>query len=186
MEPIAFPSHCASCHSNTLVYDVARFRDAGIPHGVQPELLRGLIRERYTQFIHQNAGELEGDEARAQRPIPGRPGRRPAAEAEWAWVGLQVEKADYILFQSSSGCRYCHGVEASEKSWHIAPTAIPMRWLVHSQFSHFSHRHAPKPSGENETRGKPENCTECHELAERSAEDRRRAVATHRGVPQMP
>jgi hypothetical protein len=167
MEPIAFQAHCAGCHANALAYDVSRFREPGLPHGVQPELLRGLVRERYTQFIRQNPGDLKRDDARVRRPIPGRSGRRP--EAEWEWVDRQVANADRILFWSSSGCGYCHTIEGRPEAWQIAPTNIAKRWFGHSQFSHFSHRLSPKPSVGQEPLGSGgENCTACHKFARRS------------------
>lgn len=170
MGPISFRSHCFRCHWNTLSYDVARFRDLGVPHGVQPELLRGLIRERYTQFIQKSPGELKGDRARLRRPIPGRADRHPPTEPEWAWVGLQVENADRILFQSSSGCRYCHDVERSSGVWQVSPTKIAQRWFRHSQFSHFSHRLSPKPPSDQGLSADRENCAACHAFARRSTE----------------
>jgi hypothetical protein len=160
MEPIVFQAHCFPCHANALVHDAARFPDNGVPHGSQPELLRGLIRERYTQFIRQNPAELGKEPgARGRRPIPGPSRGDPVAGQEWAWVGLQVERADRILFQSSSGCRSCHGVEADQGGWRISPTEIPQRWLTHSQFSHFAHRQNPRPKAGQE------NCSLCHERA---------------------
>jgi hypothetical protein len=169
MEPIAFQAHCAGCHSNALAYDMARFRNSAIPHGVQPELLRGLIRERYTQFIRRNPAELKSEAARSPRPIPGHSSSRPTTEPEWTWVDLLVEKADHILFQSSSSCRYCHDVEVADGTWQIAPTKIPKRWFAHSRFSHFSHRLNPKrPAGQGPLGGQ-ENCTVCHEFAGRSS-----------------
>jgi hypothetical protein len=168
MKPIAFQAHCASCHSNALVYDMARFRDLGVIHGLQPELVRGLVRERYTQFIHQNPAALKGDEAARVHPIPGRPIRRPAIEAEWAWVGPQVENADRILFRSLSGCRYCHNVVDANGTCQISPTDIPQRWFSHSQFSHFIHRLSPNRPGGREATTTGENCTACHEFARQS------------------
>jgi hypothetical protein len=168
IEPIAFQAHCAGCHANALAYDVSRFREQGLPHGVQPELLRGLVRERYTQFIRENPGDLKRDDARVRRPIPGRSSRRPEAEMQWDWVDRQVRNADRILFWSSSGCRYCHTMEGSPEAWQIAPTNIAKRWFGHSQFSHFSHRLSLKPSGGQEQRVSGENCTSCHEFAIRS------------------
>jgi hypothetical protein len=167
MEPIAFQAHCAGCHANALAYDVSRFRKPGLPHGVQPELLRGLVRERYTQFIRQNPGDLKRDDARVRRPIPGRSSRR--AEAEWDWVDRQVGNADRILSRSSSGCRYCHTIEGAQEAWQIAPTNIAKRWFGRSQFSHLSHRLSPKASGGQEPLvSGGENCTACHEFARRS------------------
>jgi hypothetical protein len=169
MEPIAFQAHCSGCHANALAYDVARFREPGLPHGVQPELLRGLVRERYTRFIRHNPGALKRDDTLVRHPIPGRSSRRPEAEWEWDWVDRQVGNADRILFGSSSGCRYCHTIEGSQEAWQIAPTNIAQRWFGHSQFSHFSHRLSPKPSGDQQPLvSGGENCTACHEFARRS------------------
>ena len=168
MGPISFQAHCLSCHWNTLSYDSARFRDLGVPHGVQPELLHGLIRERYTQFILKNPDELKKDRALPRRPVPGRADRHPPTESERAWVGLQVENADRILFQSSSACRYCHNLKRSSEDWQVSPTNIAQRWFRHSQFSHFSHRLSPEPSvGQGLS---AENCTACHTFARRSTE----------------
>jgi hypothetical protein len=169
-EPISFQAHCASCHWNSLIYDAVRFPDLGVPHGFQPELLRGLLRERYSKFIHTSPGELKRDHALVRRPIPGRADRHPPTETEWAWVGLQVENADRILFQSSSGCRYCHNVEGSSKVWLVSPTNIARRWFRHSQFSHFSHRLNPKPPTDQGQSADRENCTACHAFARRSTE----------------
>jgi hypothetical protein len=166
MEPIAFQAHCARCHANALAYDVSRFRKTGVPHGVQPELLRGLVRERYVRFIRENPGDLKRDDGRLRRPIPGRSSRRP--EAEWEWVDEQVGNADRILFWSSSGCKYCHTIEGSQRAWQIAPTNIAKRWFGHSQFSHFSHRHSPEPSAVPEPLASGENCTACHQYTKRS------------------
>ena len=149
---------------------MARFRDLGVPHGVEPDLLRGLIRERYTQLIHKSPGELKRDHARPRRPIPGRADRHHPTETEWAWVSRQVENADRILFQSSSGCRYCHNVEGSSEVWQVSPTNIARRWFGHSRFSHFSHRLSPKPPADQELSADRENCTACHAFARRSTE----------------
>ncbi len=170
MEPISFRAHCASCHWNTLCYDVDRFRDLGVPHGVQPELLRGLIRERYIQFIHKSPGELKREHAGPGRPIPGQADRHAPKESEWAWIGQQVENASRILFQSSSGCRYCHDVQSAGETWLISPTSIAQRWFKHSRFSHFSHRLSPKPPWDQALSDDRENCTACHAFAKRSEE----------------
>src|SRR5262249_21443505 len=158
MEPIRFESHCAACHAGALVYDVERFRTRPAPHGHPPELLRGLLRERYTEFIQQHPHEL-GIEIKLERPLPGRPGLQGTAEGEWTGGSRQVDQADRILFQGAGGCQYCHRVDATDRGWQIAPTTIPKRWLGFSRFNHFSHRLNPEPvTGQ-------ENCTACHEGA---------------------
>ena len=84
------------------------------------------------------------------------------------WVDEQVGNADRILFWSSSGCKYCHTVEGSQKAWQIAPTNIAERWFGHSQFNHFSHRHRPKHRAGQEPLVSDENCTACHQYTKRS------------------
>jgi hypothetical protein len=156
MEPIRFESHCAGCHASALVYDAERFRDRPAPHGQSPELLRGLLRERYAEYIQQHPHEL-GVEVPVELPLPGLSGIRAVTKAEWTWAKEQLEQADRILFLGAGGCRYCHRVEATERGWQIAPTALPKRWLDNSRFNHFSHRLNPKPADGQE------NCTACHE-----------------------
>jgi hypothetical protein len=165
MEPIAFQVHCAHCHSNALAYDVPHFGKTGVPHGMQPELLRGLVRERYTRFIRQHPGDLKSDDARFRGPIPGSSSRRAEVKSAWDWVDLQVGNADRILFRSSSGCRYCHDVERTQEAWQITPTNIPRRWFGRSQFSHFSHRLSPEPPGGQGLPVSGKNCTACHVFA---------------------
>jgi hypothetical protein len=170
MAPVSFQVHCASCHWNSLIYDVHRLRENGVPHGLEVELARGLIRERYTRFIHERPDELKSHLARHRRPIPGPTDRDRPIETEWSWVTLQVENAGRILFQSSSGCRYCHVLESSGASLRIASTNMTTRWLKHSRFSHFSHRFSPKLPSEEGLSTRRENCTECHAFAKRSTQ----------------
>lgn len=161
MEPIRFDTHCATCHSNALVYDIDRFRNQPVPHGQPAELLRGLLRERYTQYIQDNPKEL-GKVTKVERPLPGRSGIQEVTKEEWTWVNQRLEQADRILFQHGGGCRYCHKVEEGPKGWQITPTKIPQRWLAHSKFSHFTHRLNPKSEPGQE------NCIACHSSTQSS------------------
>jgi hypothetical protein len=161
MAPIRFDAHCATCHSNALVYDIDRFRHRPVPHGQPAELVRGLLRERYTQYIQENPKEL-GKVTKVERPLPGRSGFQAVTKEEWTWVKLRLEHADRILFQHGGGCRYCHKVEEGRKGWQIIPTKITQRWLGHSKFNHFTHRLNPKPDRSQE------NCIACHSAARSS------------------
>jgi hypothetical protein len=155
MEPIRFEAHCASCHAEALVYDPERFPSRPAPHGQAPAWLRGLLRERYTDFIQQHPQEL-GMAKPVERPLPGWSGLQEGTKGEWTWVHQQLEQAERLLFVGAGGCRYCHRVEPAERGWHIVPPALPKRWFGFSNFNHFSHRLNPKPvPGE-------ENCTACH------------------------
>jgi hypothetical protein len=161
MEPIRFDSHCASCHSSSLVFDAERFPGRPAPHGQPPDVLRGLLRERYTEYIQQHRQEL-GAEVHVERPLPGLSGIQEVTGEEWAWVHQRLEQADRVLFLNAGGCRYCHRVDASEKGWQIAAPTMPWRWLGFSKFSHFSHRLNPAADASGE------NCTACHQAARAS------------------
>jgi hypothetical protein len=160
-EPIRFDAHCASCHSNALVYDLDRFRNRPVPHGHPPDLLRGLLRERYTVYIQENRQEL-GKLIEVERPLPGRPAIRQVTKEEWAWVNQRLEQADRVLFEHGGGCQLCHTVEEGPRGSQIPPTRIPRRWLGHSRFNHFTHRSNPRPEPGQE------NCIACHSEARRS------------------
>jgi predicted CXXCH cytochrome family protein len=155
MEPIRFAAHCANCHTSALVYDTERFRDQPSPHGQTPEVVRGLLRQRYTDYIQQHPKELKRAKP-VERPLPGPSGLREVTREEWSWVHERLQEAERILFLNAGGCRYCHRVEATAKGWDLTPPDLPRRWLTSSKFSHFSHRLNPKP-----VRG-DENCTVCH------------------------
>jgi predicted CXXCH cytochrome family protein len=161
MEPVRFASHCASCHASALVYDVERFPGRPAPHGQLPDVLRGVLRERYTDYIQQHPREL-GIAKPVERPLPGLSGLREVTKEEWKWVHQRVEQAERILFLGAGGCQYCHCVEATKQGWQLTPPGLPQRWFTCSKFNHFSHRLNPKPvQGE-------ENCTACHEGARSS------------------
>ncbi len=155
MQPIRFAAHCAACHTSALVYDAERFRTGPVPHGQAPETLRGLLRERYTDFIHRHPKEL-GAVVPVERPLPGRSGIQEVTKEEWIWVNRRLEEADRVLFQGAGGCRYCHQVTATGGGWSVAPPAVAKRWLTCSNFSHFSHRLNPAAAAGGE------NCTACH------------------------
>ncbi len=155
MQPIRFQEHCLQCHDNTLVFDAERLRDRPVPHGSQPELLRGLFHESYRQYVRAHPEELSKKPERT-RPLPGR-STFVVTKEEWNWVADKADKADRILFYHGGGCRYCHEVkEQPGREVVIAPANIPGRWLLHGKFSHFAHRFIPAPMAEEE------NCAACH------------------------
>jgi hypothetical protein len=158
MEPIRFDAHCASCHASALVYDTERFRDRPVPHGQTPEVIRGLLRQRYTEYIQQHPKDL-GLVKPVERPLPGPSGLREVTRDEWRWVHQRLQEAERVLFLNAGGCGYCHRVEATTKGWSLTPPALPRRWFTSSKFSHFSHRLNPKPVQGDE------NCTVCHQGA---------------------
>jgi hypothetical protein len=165
LQPIRFQLHCAECHANALFYDVERSRDRPVPHGETPEALRGILRERYAEFIQGHPQEL-GRVIPAQRTRPGKSDTNSVTKDKWTWVQERIDRAEQILFQGAGGCRYCHAIQQSEQGWRIVPIDIPERWLPHGRFSHFHHRLHPKPVEGSE------NCTACHEGARSSTRAR--------------
>jgi predicted CXXCH cytochrome family protein len=161
MEPIRFDAHCAACHASALVYDPERFRDHPAPHGQTPELLRGLLRERYTDYVHRHPIE-RGGEVPVEVPLPGLPGIKEVTDEEGKWIHQRLREADRILFLGAGGCRYCHTVEGAGKGWQIVPPNLTSRWLSFAKFSHHTHRLNPPNPGEQE------NCTTCHAGAQTS------------------
>jgi hypothetical protein len=140
MKPIAYEAHCARCHTNSLQFDPERFPYDPVPHR-EPELVRGVVRERYTRFIQQYPERLsDALPPGPARRVPGRRREPPVTREQWHWVASQIETAQRLLFEGAGGCRYCHRVEPAEDGWRIVKPEIPGRWMSHSIFRHDSHR----------------------------------------------
>jgi len=194
MQPIDHEQHCSRCHSNSLTFDSERFADQSAPHR-EPEIVRAVMRERYTVFIRKHPQTVaDGARPTQERRVPGRTTNGPETKAEWDWVNQRLDEADRVVFQGAGGCRYCHTVESSESGWQITKPSIPNRWLLHSQFRHDSHRmmdciqcHADalastqtsdvllpriescrKCHGPND--GARSDCVECHQYHDKSRE----------------
>jgi hypothetical protein len=171
MKPINYQAHCAECHGNALAFDTEPRLNRLAPHR-EPEIVLGVVRERYTQFVQQHPEIVAEDRGAApERPLPGRPIRQPVTETQWAWVNQRLQRAERVLFEGAGGCRYCHRVEAGKDMWRVLPTNIPERWLRHSTFRHDSHRmlgctecHAARTSAKTSDVLLPsvQSCTQCH------------------------
>jgi hypothetical protein len=174
MKPIDYRQHCARCHATALAFDNEPALDRLAPHR-EPEVVLGVVRERYTQFVLRHPEIVAKDrEEPPERFLPGRPIRQPVTEAQWSWVNRRVQTAERVLFEGGGGCRYCHRVEAGKDMWQIAPTDIPDRWLLHSTFRHDSHRmlgctecHAARTSTQTSDVLLPsvQSCKQCHSSA---------------------
>lgn len=148
MKPVTYHAHCSDCHSNALAFDSEPLLNRIAPHR-EPEMVLGVVRERYTQFIQQFPEILSNEAAKIpKRPIPGRPVREPVTEVQWSWVNQRLRRAERVLFEGGGGCRYCHSIAEAKDKWQVVSTNIPDRWLRHSTFRHDSHRMM--------------SCTECH------------------------
>jgi hypothetical protein len=180
MRPINYESHCMACHSldfSTKLHQIDASLDltGPLPH-VEPQLIRGLLRDRLMAYARKHPDVVRGE------PIPEAP-RMPgkslptasSAKDEWEWVETQMAQVAQVIAGTADiprpgridftrGCLYCHilthqaGTDpAAMLDWNIEPPNIPARWMPHSRFRHESHR----PLLE---------CTECHKQAAHSTQ----------------
>lgn len=200
MRPIEYERHCQECHplnaglagdfkDERTRRDFAVFVDKPLTHparGRTAQAVRAELRERYTEFARRHPGVL-GD-ALAEpppRPVPGSTRTDDVtAEKEWAWVAMQLKKAEPPLFNSNAGCLHCHREttkpgERRDGLPTYAPPAIKERWLPHSVFKHETHRaldceqcHAGVRESELSSAvlmPRVASCQECHKPGEQGA-----------------
>lgn len=154
IKPVTYERHCASCHplSARVVGEAIgakaqaaaqQFARVPVPHR-EPELVRAVLRQRYTDFARehrQGPERLAPDPGGSPLPGPRRP--QPVTEEQAQWVGRELAEAERLLFDLKGGCAYCHtpagppdrsGLPRYEKS------SMPERWFPHSRFDHTAHR----------------------------------------------
>lgn len=176
MKPINFEKHCGECHPLSVQVVQTSDRPATLaalrayaakpaPHAA-PEIVRGVLRDRLTQFIQANP-DLLPQVGKPARPIPGA-SQRSVTEKEFAWVNDQLQKIEAGIFQQAGWCRYCHTPVAEPQTGSL-PEFLPSRinsrlfpqqndgktrwhdreqWFPHSRFNHETHRMV--------------ECTNCH------------------------
>ena len=159
MLPIRYEQHCQRCHA--LEFD-PRFPKLSVPHA-EPAAIHTFLVGTFTQYYLDQSPELL--ESLPPAPLRRRPDRpllqslpKPLRQRiEWS-----VQDTQHHLFQGAT-CRTCHQLSRSEKTSDaslpmIVPTAIPQRWLPHSEFNHQAHSHAGR------------SCDSCHVKAQESEE----------------
>lgn len=167
MQAIQYEKHCLVCHP--LLFD-ARFPGLAVPHE-KVEVVIPFVREKFSQYILDHPEEIRQRRIELARRRPGEPRYKHLPATAQAWVDRQVEKAQSLLFRKT--CVECHTLE--RKPDHlpvIVKPNIPHRWLVHSQFSHQSHRllmctacHRQAPTSQRTTDvllPDIESCRTCH------------------------
>ena len=151
-QPIAFEQHCARCHAEQLSF---LGMEAGLLRGVQPvphrqpEIIRGVLRERLAQQLQgTRQGEQTEEPPKLRRFFPGVPETKPLTESQAEQIARQLQLAEGLLFTPKpdrshlgAGCAYCHEVSRDGDVVKITPPAIPSRWLPHGRFKHDAHRH---------------------------------------------
>jgi hypothetical protein len=166
-QPIRYNAHCARCHplsvqvtAETRDPEVARaalqFGAEPAPHD-RPVVVRAVLGDRYARFARDFPAVCRAA-APVERPIPGRPDRRPAAGDASAWVAVQRNQAEHQLFDLAGGCRFCHRLEGGHRAGELPVYALSNladRWLPASRFRHESHQVL--------------SCGECHSDAADSA-----------------
>jgi hypothetical protein len=181
MLPIRYQAHCQRCHplwvqvavgnaSKEIAEAAGRFKAVPAPHPSQTGLaggnpfdaallVRAVLRERYTAFVHEHPQVLGTPEAPSQpRPIPGERSPRSVTKDEAAWVSEQLARAEDQLFKHGGGCRECHGEPNARRADGLPAYAVPSireRWFAHARFSHHVHRE--------------HDCKHCHGSAPASA-----------------
>jgi hypothetical protein len=156
MAPIKFEQHCSNAICHPLVYSDQTTEPS--PHRIQPELLEGTLKERFTKYIAAHPTELAeamrvgiGPDPRLpNRPIP--PPPHNAAE----WVSQKLDDAETLLYRKT--CKECHTLEwtAGSKVPVIPTSVMKERWMDHAVFAHIPHQMV--------------KCQECHATAEKSQE----------------
>lgn len=157
MQPIAFDSHCASCHRMAFEPERPQRR---LPHG-DPAAALATVRSTYA-LIALEGGFDGGGAEDAPAVIRRRPGTeidddQRAQALRWA----RERSATVITGELGKGlCRDCHTVTEpdSAQSWEVVPVELVDRWLPKGRFDHDSHR--------------DQACTDCHEAPKsKRAED---------------
>lgn len=168
MLPIAYDKHCAQCHplpvqvvaggaDEGLKKALRKFAEKPAPHGGQPLLVQGALRERFRQFVREHP-EVLADKAAAEpdRALPWKTHpSRETADTEAAWVERQVGYARRLLIEGAGGCRYCHQMRLSGDPGElpdVLPAKLQNRWFSHAFFDHDKHKEL--------------NCAECHAALE--------------------
>lgn len=159
MLPIRYEQHCQRCH--VLEFD-PRFPKQSVPHD-EPAVIHTFLVGTFTQYYLDQTPEMA--ESLPSAPLRRRPDRpllqslpKPLRQRiEWT-----VQETERLLFRGVT-CRTCHQLTRPEKASDaslptVVPTAIPQRWLPHSQFNHQAHTRTGR------------SCESCHVNAQTSEE----------------
>ncbi|MBT4691850.1 MAG: cytochrome c3 family protein [Planctomycetaceae bacterium] len=162
MQPIKYEQHCASCHQlsyTSLLAKTPLANNKPLPH-VSPELINGILRDRLINYRKSQNIPASGDPN--QIDVFGatrNPAKIPLSEnkqSDWDWVESHLPSMQALLFTGGktagqgdlqNGCALCHTFDSHQIAkpnesiinWHIRPSNIPDKWLVHSKFPHDRH-----------------------------------------------
>jgi len=169
MAPVNYQQHCATCHPLRLS---GKFESLGdLPHR-QPEILRGVIRDRLSRQT------VVGEEAPSRIPLLPKPAALTSEQVKTVDELLGEAEHAVLGLEAKGMCRKCHHVVMNQGNWEVlpaiptAPSAasqmIPRHWLQHGRFDHSSHRTV--------------DCNLCHEAdrSERTSDILLPSIATCR------
>jgi predicted CXXCH cytochrome family protein len=138
MLPVTFQEHCASCHHDSLKFDVAA-TDRAVPHG------DAVAAQRYVKDFYGRVA-LEGGFADpaapeiVQRRRVGRPLEPTERLEALAWATRRATQARDFIFDDKRGCGTCHTVDRQEPTFKIEPVVMRTSFMPHAQFKHDKHR----------------------------------------------
>ncbi len=146
MLPILYVNQCAGCHVKDLQFD-KRF-DQAAPHD-KPEVVQTFLTQKYGGYFASHPGALS-EAIAPERILPGTilPDTMklplPVPHNRQEWMDQQIMLADRLLFDK--GCKLCHimlegqPTEGKAPLPMVAKSSIPVRWFLHAEFNHDSHR----------------------------------------------
>lgn len=145
MLPVRYETHCEDCHTLTMPDKREKTGFRELPHGIEPEEMRRLLRERLAYgFI---APEKE-DEVKPKQFAPTREeitDLREKIERDLATLERFVINAA----DGKEGCAKCHNFqEPMEPFKNVKASVVPEVWYPHATFDHTAHRAV--------------NCYDCH------------------------
>ncbi|MGA2979323.1 MAG: cytochrome c3 family protein [Terriglobales bacterium] len=138
--PILYVNQCAACHVKDLQFD-KRF-DQAAPHD-KPEVVQAFLVQKYSDYFASHPRAL-AEAVAPERILPGTifPNTTklplPVPRTRQEWMDQQVMLADRLLFDK--GCKLCHVMIEGSPLPTVAKSSIPVRWFLHAEFNHDSHR----------------------------------------------
>ena len=126
MKAVNYQQHCASCHplsvqivGNDLDAKLAKaaeqFNHQPAPHK-GPATVREALRQRYARFLDQHPEVLDRPVvAEPRQPLRAGPSTELAGGGRDAWLSVQLQTAERMLFTGAGGCRYCHDVKIVDR-----------------------------------------------------------------------
>jgi len=134
MEPVNYMKHCSSCHP--LQFD-RRIPDAA-PHK-DPKIVYDFALKKLTEYIAAHPDQIhtvdEPDKRLPSRPVP------PIPRNSQEWIANHMADAQLLLWRKA--CKECHAMtypNGPDALPVITKSAIPARWLPHSNFDHEAHQ----------------------------------------------